>query len=803
MKKLLALSLTLALVLGLSPVRAAGETLTRAQLADALAARLAPASEPAPDFSDVPGDHPLAAAIGTAAAHGLVSGDGDGRFRPDAAVTGQEAAAVLLRYVGLEDGQLAPWPRGYVDLAQAMGLDLRLDEPVAAAQLEPLLATADARRAVVGAETPAPLFVDGAALPIFPYDTMVRETVYVETGHDTDGDGKADLVQVLIQRPAATDAGMKAAAIYEARPYSAGTTDAYDADTWNSHVVDAQLTQAETSTTTKRADFKPAGTPAPAALELRTPTSVGRAGDGGDVWARTENVDAYDYWLVRGYAYVSCAGLGTLGSEGFETCGSYKAVDAFAQVVRWLSGEAGVRAFSAPDGKTEVKADWCNGSVAMSGQSYAGTTAFAVAATGVEGLKTIVPRAGIASWYDYYRAQGTAAGGLFYPGDDCDILANYCMSRRLDEAGYAPVQQGYEAYLAQMIRDQDRLGGDYNAFWYERDYTNSAANLKASALILHGLNDFNVRPKQFDLMYGAFQSAGQTAKLVLHQGAHSTPEQIQGLDLNGILGRWYAHYLYGVENGAEQDPAVRVQRNTDLGWSTYDSWGAPGKTLTFTAGAGQSSFSSDLSLTSFDTSLADVDDGWIEYCTDMAYAWEDEMLAGDTGASAVYRFDVDQDVHLRGTATVSVKASADRATGILSAMLVDFAPDGGMEAVLLEAYGEGVTTHTVSEGGLWYGGGLPYKDLTQYDTVSTGAKVVTRGWMDIQNRTSIYNVDTVTPGEAYTFTLELQPMDYVVKAGHQLGLVLYSTDPVVTYWPKEITTFTVDNAATVLNIPVA
>ena len=60
-------------------------------------------------------------------------------------------------------------------------------------------------------------------------------------------------------------------------------------------------------------------------------------------------------------------------------------------------------------------------------------------------------------------------------------------------------------------------------------------------------------------MYGAFQvrPAGQEVKLLLHQGAHYTPEQIEGLDLNGILGRWYAHYLYGVDNGAEREAEVR------------------------------------------------------------------------------------------------------------------------------------------------------------------------------------------------------------------------------------------------------
>lgn len=85
---------------------------------------------------------------------------------------------------------------------------------------------------------------------------------------------------------------------------------------------------------------------------------------------------------------------------------------------------------------------------------------------------------------------------------------------------------------------------------------------------------------------------------------------------------------------------------------------------------------------------------------------------------------------------------------------------------------------------------------------STDNKIVTRGWMDIQNRTSIYRVDMVEPGMFYAFTLELQPMDYTVKAGHKLALVLYSVDPEVTYWPEAVTNFTVDNTGTYVTIPV-
>ena len=49
----------------------------------------------------------------------------------------------------------------------------------------------------------------------------------------------------------------------------------------------------------------------------------------------------------------------------------------------------------------------------MTGRSYGGTTDFAVASTGVKGLKTIVPVAGIASWYEYTNSQGISTGDVY------------------------------------------------------------------------------------------------------------------------------------------------------------------------------------------------------------------------------------------------------------------------------------------------------------------------------------------------------------------------------------------------------
>ena len=82
------------------------------------------------------------------------------------------------------------------------------------------------------------VFADGMAQPILKYTNLraedytnegsdiLRYCVYVETDHDTDGDGKADLVEALVQVPRfAAEGGFRAATIYDPTPYGAGTVD--------------------------------------------------------------------------------------------------------------------------------------------------------------------------------------------------------------------------------------------------------------------------------------------------------------------------------------------------------------------------------------------------------------------------------------------------------------------------------------------------------------------------------------------------------------------------------------------------
>jgi X-Pro dipeptidyl-peptidase len=104
---------------------------------------------------------------------------------------------------------------------------------------------------------------------------------------------------------------------------------------------------------------------------------------------------------------------------------------------------------------------------------------------------------------------------------------------------------------------------------------------------------------------------------------------------------------------------------------------------------------------------------------------------------------------------------------------------------------------------------LPY-DSTRIGSASR-AGVVTRGWADIQNHASlarggVYDSmrrgEPLVPGRYYDLTFDLEPDDQVIPAGKQLGIMIMSSDPEFTLWPRAGTRLTVDLAGTWFTVPV-
>ena len=777
-------------------------------------------------------------------------------------ITNQEAAAALLLWAGMEESQLGAYPADYNSMADSLGMTYDPEAACTQESLTAMKAVADQLYDALHADKLEPLFLNGMAQPIFPYTSgaaeegysnetsdIIRFFVYVETNYDTDGDGKLDLVKALVQLPrAAAEGDYQAATIYEARPYITGCTpfwgetDEYGTDGYD---IDSLYNQPAART--------------PAGEAVSTLDHAAQA-DSSEwyYWNEYEDMydyedlDWYDYYLVRGFAVVECGGLGTLGSDGFETCGTDLEIDAFKCVIEWLHGDR--VAYTDKESNIPIEADWSSGSVGMTGRSYAGTTQFGLATTGVEGLKTIVPVAGIASWYEYTNSQGISTGRN--PAYS-DILALYCAGRYLDPLDWASIQGKYGNYLYQLQLDQLALNGDYGDHWATRDYTLNAENIQCPALIVHGLNDDNVRTKEFDLMYQAYEEAGVPVKLLLHQDGHLTPTYpsqgisflVNGQSYDELLNQWFSHYLYGVDNDVENLPAVTAQSNLDTKqWNTYSDWKTDASvTLTGeNAGEATSTISSDYDALGVDRNN-----------------WKDVFTAGSTASSAMYTMDVTSDTVIKGTVAVSFRAATtngeeitaprgetsaaaavdhdtfidpssldhdnfvnpavnagnegatvstpnadliDRDGLMVSAMLVDIAPEGETFPACNTAPTY-VNKTVIQEDGAWQGGGLQNLKLVELNTTDVSYKVIARGWMDLCNPGAGYDSASAATkvslkeGQYYDYTLYLQPNLYEVEAGHSLALVVYAYEPGKAAYTQNYT-ITLDNSTVSASIPV-
>jgi X-Pro dipeptidyl-peptidase len=80
--------------------------------------------------------------------------------------------------------------------------------------------------------------------------------------------------------------------------------------------------------------------------------------------------------------------------------------------------------------------------------------------------------------------------------------------------------------------------------------------------------------------------------------------------------------------------------------------------------------------------------------------------------------------------------------------------------------------------------------------------MVTRGWLDPQNRDGADRSAPIVAGERYGFRWDLQPDDHVFAAGHRIGLVVVSTDHDYTIRPTPGTQLSLAPAGSTVTLPI-
>jgi X-Pro dipeptidyl-peptidase len=445
-------------------------------------------------------------------------------------------------------------------------------------------------------------------------------------------------------------------------------------------------------------------------------------------------------WVPRGFAVVHADSLGTGGSTGCPTSGGRNETAGARAVIDWLNGRAVARNRAGE----VVRATWSTGKVGMIGTSYNGTLPNAVATTGVAGLEAVVAASAISSWYDYYRAGGAVVAPGGFQGEDTDVLAR-AVYTRANRTICRPV-------IRRLTRRQDRRTGDYSRFWRERDYVADVEKVRAAVLVAHGLRDWNVKTGHAGQWYTALRHAGVPHKIYLHQGGHG------GLPPDRLLNRWFSHYLYGVDNGVQRAPHAYVRRPGGR-LVTYRDWPGPGsEPVDVRLRPRRTDARGALRLARPGRQVRPV----VERIVDTPRLSSDRLAAhprsryGRVYVTAPLR----RAVRLSGTPAARLRLSFGQPAANVSVALVDY---------------------------------------TRRNRVS---RVVTRGWRDPQNRSSVAVTRRVRPGSLYRLGVRMQPGDHVFARGHRIGFLVMSTDSRFTLRPPAGATLALRTHRTRLALPV-
>ena len=605
-------------------------------------------------------------------------------------------------------------------------------------------------------------YFNGKSLATFSTHDVIREVVYVESRVDTDKDGLPDLVKVSIIRPRYDG---QIPSVMTASPYHQGTND---------KASDKALYKME-----GELEVKP-----PHTIELEEPKlnlvePHGQAEVVSEAEEKLSHINSSytlnDYFLPRGFANLYVSGVGTKDSQGLMTNGDYQQIEAYKNVIDWLNGRC--RAFTDHTRKRQVKADWSNGKVATTGISYLGTMSNGLATTGVDGLEVIIAEAGISSWYNYYRENGlvTSPGG--YPGEDFDSLAELTYSRNLQAGDYIRGNEAHQADLEKVKEKLDRKTGDYNQFWHDRNYLLNAHKVQAEVVFTHGSQDWNVKPLHVYQMFHALPSH-INKHLFFHHGAHVYMNNWQSIDFRESMNALLSMKLLGLDSSYQLPTVIWQDNIAPQRWQGLDNFGKQDELHTFSLGNEEKVIQNQYDQKDFDRYGKTYQ------------IFNTELYQGKANQITI-DLPVSQDLHLNGRVALKLRVKSSTNKGLLSAQLLELG-----QKKYLQPYPAVLSARTIDNGRYHM-----LENLCELPFNPSAQRVITKGYLNLQNRTNLLTIEEIQPNEWMDFQLELQPTIYKLKEGDTLRLVLYTTDFEITIRDNTDYQLTVDLAQSSLILP--
>ena len=423
-----------------------------------------------------------------------------------------------------------------------------------------------------------------------------------------------------------------------------------------------------------------------------------------------------DFYVPRGYARAVFDVVGTRESSGCYDYGGIRERESGYDLVEFLGTQ-----------------EWSNGKVGMIGGSYDGTTQIAAAVEAPPHLTTIVPQVAIDRWYDYAYGQGVRyflnSENPTDEGFDTPLAFDFGFgflppSDPSNPAAFSETLGDRFTPCDQLLHTERGYESDpvYDEFWVERDYRALAGNVKASVFIEGGWLDHNVKHWDSTRFFEALP-ADHPKKLVMGNWRHSAS---QFDDAEDIRHAWFDYWLLGLDTGVMDLPAVDTQPGGTQERVQEPTWPPPGtRDVTLTLAAGEATTPGSLGLTSADPTFSD----------DNKALTEEAMFAGAGGDSylAFLSAPLANDVRISGPPQLDLDATTDAASTHITPVLFAEDPDGG---------------HAV----------------------------ITRGFLNSRNRDGLDTSTDLPPGAPWSPLVDMWDTDYVVPAGHRLGLLVSSSN---------------------------
>lgn len=442
------------------------------------------------------------------------------------------------------------------------------------------------------------------------------------------------------------------------------------------------------------------------------------------------------FFVPKGYARVLAHVPGTGNSGGCWDHGGQRERNSGYDLVEWL----GTR-------------DWSSGRVGMIGGSYDGTTANMAAVEQPPHLATIVPEVAISQWYGYAYGDGVRyfladpwqRQGLVIDEQGFDTPAAFDFA-----LGLAPPLNPTDEDWANRIVERVCSGGDklthtgqgynfepdFNAFWRERSYLLDANKVQVPVLVQGAWRDYNVKSHESTRWFEALPD--DIFKLLRMDAVdHGTPTDPR-FQWQTLLHAWFDRWLYGFQTNVESQPVVLSKAN-DTNLRASADWPPP------TVGLVDLFLRGDGRLT---TALSGASEVLGSY-TDTALTTESEVVNRRSSDGVDFLW-------------------------FESAPLKKSLRIAGMPRLALRATSSATSTHYEP---VIFDLGTPVASQPQCNFLPpTQACTVDRGFLNARFRNGLEQGQDLVPGQQYDATVRFIGNDWVVPAGHRIGVAVMSAN---------------------------